>query len=40
MTSYERPKITDYGTLLKLTQGSDFGNKDVPWGENRAFPPS
>ncbi len=41
MTPYERPKITDYGTLLKLTQAGNAANRDVPYGNNNtAYPPS
>jgi hypothetical protein len=41
MTKYERPKIVDYGSLLKLTQAGSVTNSDVPHGNaNSAYPPS
>jgi hypothetical protein len=39
MNSYERPEVTDYGTLLDLTEASTFTNADTPAGvPNSAFP--
>ena len=39
--SYERPEVTDYGTLLELTEASTFQNADSPQGiANTAFPVS
>ncbi|HWE13258.1 MAG TPA: hypothetical protein VG365_07095 [Solirubrobacteraceae bacterium] len=29
---YEQPKITDYGTLLELTQAGTLQHSDVPMG--------
>jgi hypothetical protein len=38
---YERPKITDYGSLLQLTQAGGAPNADMPHGNNNtAYPPS
>jgi hypothetical protein len=35
---YEQPKITDYGTLLELTQSGNVEHSDVPMGSpNTAF---
>jgi hypothetical protein len=35
---YEEPKITDYGTLLELTQAGNLQHSDVPMGApNTAF---
>jgi hypothetical protein len=37
--SYEHPEVTDYGTLLDLTEASNFTNADTPAGvPNSAFP--
>ena len=39
--AYERPGITDYGTLLDLTLGGDQPNADAPGGANNtAFSPA
>jgi hypothetical protein len=41
MESYERPEVTDYGTLLDLTEASTLANADSPLGvPNTAFPTS
>jgi hypothetical protein len=38
---YERPEVTDYGTLLDLTEASNLKNADTPAGvPNTAFPTS
>jgi hypothetical protein len=39
--NYERPEVTDYGTLIDLTEASTFTNADTPQGvPNTAFPTS
>jgi hypothetical protein len=39
MGSYERPEVTDYGTLLERTEASTATNADTPAGvPNTAFP--
>jgi hypothetical protein len=39
MQNYESPEVTDYGTLLDLTEASTFTNSDTPQGvPNSAFP--
>jgi hypothetical protein len=38
---YEAPKITDYGSLVELTQAGNVANSDAPHGiNNTAYPPS
>lgn len=38
-TRYEQPKITDYGTLVELTQAGNLQHSDVPFGApNTSFP--
>jgi hypothetical protein len=34
MATYESPELTDYGTLLELTQAGTVPNADVPNGNN------
>jgi len=37
---YEHPNVTDYGTLVELTEALGEINSDVPNGpDNTAFPP-
>jgi hypothetical protein len=39
MAPYETPEVTDYGTLLELTEASTFTNADSPAGiANTAYP--
>jgi hypothetical protein len=39
MDSYQHPEVTDYGTLIDLTEASTFKNSDTPAGvPNSAFP--
>lgn len=40
MESYEKPSVTDYGTLTELTAAGGVVNSDVPNGNNNtAYPP-
>jgi hypothetical protein len=40
MVTYESPQITDYGTLVELTQAGASPNRDTPTGvNNTAYPP-
>jgi hypothetical protein len=37
---YEKPEITDYGTLVDLTRSGSHTNSDAPFGNNdTAFAP-
>ena len=40
--AYERPSVTDYGTLVDITRASNLANCDAPCGAgvSNAFPPS
>jgi len=38
MSGYEKPQVSDYGTLVELTAAGTFPNADVPHGNaNTAF---
>jgi hypothetical protein len=38
---YERPRVTDYGTLIDMTRAGNFPNADVPGGaDGTAFSPA
>jgi hypothetical protein len=39
--TYEPPTVIDYGTLLEVTQASNFQNRDNPTGTNNtAYSPA
>jgi hypothetical protein len=38
MDSYERPEVTDYGTLLDLTEAGTTMNADAPAGSPNTGP--
>jgi hypothetical protein len=39
MSTYERPDVTDYGTLMELTEALNLTNSDSPTGTpDTAFP--
>jgi len=36
-SSYEPPKVRDYGTIVELTEAATLPNGDVPGGVGNAF---